>query len=454
MNKLTFLVLSVLALAILLMAACVPPAPATAPATAAVATVAPTAAQPAETSAATAADATATPDARPVVPAPDGSRALAKLTAADRNQRFSGPAATYVKPNTIYLATIITDKGNIVAELYQDTPQSLNNFVTLAENGFYDGLTFHRVEPGFVIQGGDPVGDGSGDSGYTIPAEITHFHNKGALAWARTSDQVNPDRRSSGSQFYITLDQTSFLDGAYTVFGNVIEGMDVAEKIAAGDKIQRIEISEATTSRMPTPAPSPTPEPTATPTITPTPYAPTSQEGRPLAAIPIAERSKLYNTAPGATLDSTKTYQATIETGQGKIVVELDAKLAPITVNNFVLLANLGYFDGMPVAYNDPASYLVSGSPNKQPDSDAGYTLALEDTAVASEIVTGTVSTWAVADSAGSPVASGSQFLIWRIVVPQNPGYFNSFGKVVEGMDVVAKLTDADVITKITITEK
>ena len=217
------------------------------------------------------------------VPAPvEGQRPLAQIPPAERNDLFGGPAAKYTTDNTIYIATIVTDKGNIVAELYPDTAQGVNNFVTLAENGYYDGLTFHRVEPGFVIQGGDPLGQGNGGPGYTIPAEINHQHTKGALAWARTSDDVNPDRASSGSQFYITLADTPFLDNQYSVFGQVIEGMDVAEKIAVGDKIQRIDITTATASKVPTPGPTNTPAPTPTPTITPTPFAPTSQEGRPL----------------------------------------------------------------------------------------------------------------------------------------------------------------------------
>ena len=247
MNKRTFLVLTVLALAVVLMAACAP------------ATLQPTAAAPAATTApanfgacdrtrprtdgaavATAPVVPAAPDARPTVPAPvEGQRPLADLPPAERQDRFSGPAAPAIDPKAIYVATIVTDKGNIVAELYQDTPGGTNNFVTLAQNGFYDGLTFHRVEPGFVIQGGDPAGNGSGGPGYTIPAEINHPHTKGALAWARTGDEINPERGSSGSQFYVTLDDTPFLDGGYSVFGQVIEGMDVAEKIAVGDKIHR-----------------------------------------------------------------------------------------------------------------------------------------------------------------------------------------------------------------------
>jgi peptidyl-prolyl cis-trans isomerase B (cyclophilin B) len=142
-----------------------------------------------------------------------------------------------------YFAVIHTKKGNITAELNtQKAPLSATNFIQLANGKFYDGLTFHRVEPGFVIQGGDPSGNGTGGPGYTIPAEIGLKHIKGALAWARTGDQVNPERRSSGSQFYITLAPTPFLDGGYTVFGQVTEGMDVVEKIQPGDVMTSVEI--------------------------------------------------------------------------------------------------------------------------------------------------------------------------------------------------------------------
>jgi peptidyl-prolyl cis-trans isomerase B (cyclophilin B) len=199
----------------------------------------------------------------------------------------------------------------------------------------------------------------------------------------------------------------------------------------------------------------PTPGPTATPTPSPTPYAPSAAEGRPLAQLPLNERTGVYNTAPEMTIDVAKTYQATIATDKGDIVIDLDAKAAPMTVNNFVMLANLGYYDGMPIAFNDPGAYLVTGSPEMSPDSDAGYAFALEPAAVASDIVTGTLSMWAVADPVTfEPVASGSQVMVWRVIVPDNPGYFNSFGKVVEGMDVVDSLQIEDVIKTITVTEK
>jgi peptidyl-prolyl cis-trans isomerase B (cyclophilin B) len=137
-------------------------------------------------------------------------------------------------------ATISTAKGDIVVELYgKDAPLTVANFVKLVKAGFYDGLNFHRIEPGFVIQGGDPNGDGSGGPGYQIKLEIAKDlkHVEGALAMARAQD---PD--SAGSQFYITLAATPFLDGNYAVFGKVINGMDVVKKIEVGDKITKITI--------------------------------------------------------------------------------------------------------------------------------------------------------------------------------------------------------------------
>jgi cyclophilin family peptidyl-prolyl cis-trans isomerase len=156
------------------------------------------------------------------------------------------PTVTPLPESTlIYTATITTVKGEIVVHLYPEAaPLTVDNFVKLSREGFYDGLTFHRVEPGFVIQGGDPNGDGSGGPGYTVPAEIGLTHTKGAIAMARTSDAVNPERASSGSQFYIALDALPQLDGAYTVFGQVVEGMDVVQSIAIGDVIDSITIAE------------------------------------------------------------------------------------------------------------------------------------------------------------------------------------------------------------------
>ncbi len=136
-------------------------------------------------------------------------------------------------------------------------------------------------------------------------------------------------------------------------------------------------------------------------------------------------------------------------------MVELDPKTAPLTVNNFVLLSNLGFFDGMPVAYVQEGSHVVAGSPAKSPQSDVGYTLALEPTANASQVVTGTVSMYPVQDPAtGNALASGSQFFISFMATPEGTVPLNVFGKVIEGMDVATKLAIDDIIKTITITEK
>ncbi len=463
MNKRIALVLAVVLLTTALVASCVSaPAPANqAPAS----TAAPSGQAPAATqapggtpvaaaqatlvlpgSSAVTAAPTIPPDQRTPVPVPpaDGSRPLTQIPPAQRADRFSGPAPMSIVTGTQYVVTIVTSKGDIVAELYPDTPLSDNNFITLAKDGFYDGLTFHRVEPGFVVQGGDPLGDGSGGPGYTIPAEIRHNHPRGALAWARTSDQVNPSRASSGSQFYITLADAPFLDGAYSSFGYVVQGMDVVDKIEMGDKIERIDVSTADVSHLPTPTP------------TAAPNAPAPADGRPLASEPLDKRDKIYNMPPTATvIDPAKTYQATISTDKGDIVLDLDAANATASVNNFVLLANLGFYDGMPVAYVEPDSAVILGSPQSQPDSDAGYKLPLDQNAAAAQVITGTVAYYPVADNATQQVlASGSQFLISMTAVSQLASPMNVFGKVASGQDVVSKLATGDVVKSITITEK
>lgn len=139
------------------------------------------------------------------------------------------------------LVVIETTMGNITIQLFDDkAPKHAANFRKLAREGFYDGTTFHRVIPGFMIQGGDPnskdndrSNDGMGGPGYTIEAEIGVPHDRGVVAAARQGDAVNPERRSNGSQFYITVAPAHFLDGQYTVFGKVVEGMDVVDKIVA-----------------------------------------------------------------------------------------------------------------------------------------------------------------------------------------------------------------------------
>ena len=140
-------------------------------------------------------------------------------------------------------AVITLENGNeIRIEFYpEDAPKTVENFVTLAKKGFYNGLAFHRVVPDFVVQGGDPKGNGTGGPGYTIKAEFNkQKHVRGSLAMARSQ---HPD--SAGSQFYITYGPTPHLDGNYTVFGKVTSGMEHVDRIKQGDRMKSVVIVEA-----------------------------------------------------------------------------------------------------------------------------------------------------------------------------------------------------------------
>jgi cyclophilin family peptidyl-prolyl cis-trans isomerase len=152
------------------------------------------------------------------------------------NSTNSQPDLT-IDGNGLSKATVIlkTNEGIIKFKFYtQDAPKTAARMVELINQGFYNGLSFHRVVPGFVIQGGDPQGNGTGGSGQKLPAEFNNRHHiEGAVAMARTEGDPN----SADSQFYISLGVHPHLDHNYTVFGQVIEGMDIAKQIKVGDKI-------------------------------------------------------------------------------------------------------------------------------------------------------------------------------------------------------------------------
>lgn len=165
------------------------------------------------------------------------SNSTAKAKVASKDVKKTGKASA--KKDRI--AVIQTSKGTIKFRLYEkDAPITSKNFIGLAQKKFYDGLNFHRVEPGFVIQGGDPDGNGSGSSDKTIKLEVSpqlKHDAAGIVAMARSSD---PD--SASCQFYITLGPAPFLDMKYAVFGKVTEGINVVKKIEIGDKIKSIRI--------------------------------------------------------------------------------------------------------------------------------------------------------------------------------------------------------------------
>jgi peptidyl-prolyl cis-trans isomerase B (cyclophilin B) len=161
-------------------------------------------------------------------------------TIPEKPKTYSSRPPMTIDTSKQYSATIETEKGNVVLELFAtDVPMTVNNFVFLARDGFYDGLTFHRVVPGFVVQGGCPIGDGTGGPGYQFDDEITdHTHVAGALSMANSGPNTN------GSQFFITYTPQHHLDGLHSVFGQLVDGMDVLERIEQGDVMIRITIEE------------------------------------------------------------------------------------------------------------------------------------------------------------------------------------------------------------------
>ena len=360
---------------------------------------------------------------------------------AGEELQWDSPPELTLDLEKVYIATLITEKGNVTIELFsQGAPITVNNFVFLAEQGFYDETTFHRVLPGFMAQGGDPTGTGSGGPGYQFEDEIIHgvtFNQEGLLAMANGGPGTN------GSQFFITYDATPHLNGLHTIFGKVIEGMDVIIALTPrdpaeapdfpGDRLIRVEIEVTEHSQLPTPTP-------VTDAVIPVPA-----DGRPLAEIPPAEREDLYNGMPEMVIDLDKEYSTTIETSKGAILVELEPLLAPVSVNNFIVLANLGYWDGFPISNAQPGTFFVTGSPGSRPDSDIGYTLPSENESAAT---TGALGYWFRSDVLAS---SGSQIFILLADQPGMDDFFTIFGYVTDGFEVAEALTVEDQIIRITV---
>jgi peptidyl-prolyl cis-trans isomerase B (cyclophilin B) len=151
-------------------------------------------------------------------------------------KQYDAPPPMVIDTTKRYVATIATDDGDIVIELFADkAPQTVNNFVFLARDGYYDGVTFHRVIKGFMAQGGDPTGSGRGGPGYKFADE---FHPALKHDQPGILSMANAGPNSNGSQFFITYTETPHLDGKHSVFGRVIEGMDVLEAIPERDPMR------------------------------------------------------------------------------------------------------------------------------------------------------------------------------------------------------------------------
>lgn len=177
-----------------------------------------------------------------------GTGALSLVEPAARNAAYASAPAMTIDPNASYAAVLNTDAGAIRLELFADeAPLAVNNFVNLARDGFYDGLSFHRVMPDFMAQGGDPTGTGTGGPGYTFEDEVDTgrlFDRAGLLAMANAGPATN------GSQFFITFEPTPWLDGLHTIFGQlvgdaaVLDGITITEAGAEPTMINSVRIVE------------------------------------------------------------------------------------------------------------------------------------------------------------------------------------------------------------------
>jgi len=174
---------------------------------------------------------------QPVAPAEPPAIDSTEIAPPDSGEKGGALTDTLTSdnlPEDLFFNIQVTDYGMMKVKFHTGiAPKNVTNVANLAIKGFYDGLIFHRIIPKFVVQGGDPKGDGTGGPGYTVEAEIQAKHLKGSMAMARTGDQVNPQRRSSGSQFYLCLEPLPQLDGGYTVIGDMVEGLDVLAQLGA-----------------------------------------------------------------------------------------------------------------------------------------------------------------------------------------------------------------------------
>jgi len=364
---------------------------------------------------------------------------------AERPGPWDASPAMTIDPEAIYVATLHTEKGDIQVELFADrAPVTVNNFIFLAEQGYYNDITFHRVIPDFMAQTGDPTGTGTGGPGYTFEDEISHgltFDRAGLLAMANVGVAD-----SNGSQFFLTYGPAPWLNGMHTIFGQVISGMDVLDQLTArdpeqspdfaGDRLISVEVKQVQRSEIPTPTPGPEP------------IVPEPTEGRPLADIPPVERGDLYTGMPAMAIDLNKSYSATIETTQGKITVELKPLSAPKSVNNFVVLARLGYWDSFPIVTTQPGAFVLTGSPAGRQDSDIGYVLPSEN---GSPATAGALGYWFRQDQLAS---SGSQIFITLDDLTGMEEFYTIFGYVTSGLEVAQNLTTDDQIVRISIQEK
>ncbi|MEX1019177.1 MAG: peptidylprolyl isomerase [Litorilinea sp.] len=383
----------------------------------------------------------------------------AALEPEARDDMYDAPPPMTIDPERYYYATLKTAQGDIRIQLFADrAPLTVNNFVFLANEGFYNDTAFHRVLDGFMAQAGDPTGTGSGGPGYAFEDEFhpgLQFDQAGLLAMANSGINTN------GSQFFLTYGPADWLDFRHTIFGKVIEGEDVLARLSLrdpshqpttpGDTLYTVLIEEGEASVLPTPTPMP---PTPTPTTTPTPFAPTALDldARPLAELTPISRVNYFNQPPELVIQSDGQYTATIVTSQGDLTVALATDTHLQAVNNFIVLARLGYYDNTPISLVRPNDSIIFGVPDDNPLNDAGYKFSAE-MGVGDDPEFGSIAYIpfeVLAD--GSTLSSSSQILIALIQpAPEFKSQLSFFGKIVEGQQILNDLSMQDTILAVRI---
>jgi cyclophilin family peptidyl-prolyl cis-trans isomerase len=360
--------------------------------------------------------------------------------------KWVNPPPMLIDKTKYYIATFRTAKGDFRVQFYPDkAPFTVNNFIFLARAGFYNNTTFHRVIQDFMAQAGDPTGTGSGGPGYTFDDEISpdlKFDKAGVVAMANYGANTN------GSQFFITFAAQPALDGRYTIFGQVISGMDVVKTLklrdpstnptTAGDTLYSVTIEESPINLLPPPTATPTPHvPKQTPSV------------KPLATLAVTARGDLFTGPPDMVIDVTHAYRALIQTTKGALVFDLCTAEAPKSVNNFVVLAKMGYWDNFPINYAERHKFLLTGQPAGIQTSDIGYTLPHE-TGCSNEA--GALGYWT---PDGATESSASQLYILMVTNKALDGKSTAFGRLTgaDALLLVNTLTTADKIESITITD-
>ena len=352
--------------------------------------------------------------------------------------QWDAPPAMSIDAAKQYHATLSTSFGDITVELYpREVPVTVNNFVFLARQGFYDGVRFHRIVRGFMVQGGDPTGTGRGGPGYRFADEpVTRDYLRGTLAMANSGPNTN------GSQFFI-MHEDYVLDKDYTIFGMVTEGLEVLDAIAntavtarvpGGEQslpledvvIKSIEISEKEQTS------STTSSATPSAAATPTPSAATST-----SAQQPQEANMQWDAPPAMSIDTAKQYNATLRTTYGDITVALYPSEVPATVNNFVFLARQGFYDGVRFHRIVRGFMVQSGDPTGTGRGGPGYRFA--DEPVTRDYLRG-----ALAMANAGPNTNGSQFFLVHQDAGLPPAY-TIFGMVTEGLDVLDAIANSPV---------